>query len=57
MMPEADGRVSRFTENALEMAPGGGGGDPWAATDLDEYPDGSAGKLLFKLGIGEPDDP
>lgn len=35
----------------------GNSGDPWSATDLDQYADDTAGKILSKLNIGAPDEP
>ncbi len=38
---------------ALQAA--GNSGDPWSATGLDQYPAGTAGKLLNKLNVGTAD--
>jgi hypothetical protein len=45
---EADAAVYRFTANALEQAPSGGGGgaDPWDTDLPGAYPAGTAGYLL-----------
>ena len=44
---EVDGPVWRYTVNALEQAPtGGGGSDPWAVLVPGSYGAGTAGKIL-----------
>ena len=44
---EVDGPVWRYTTNALEQAPtGGGGSDPWAILVPGSYGAGTAGKIL-----------
>lgn len=40
---ESDAGVSRFTTNALENAPGGGGGSDWSSDEKDE--------IRYRLGI------
>lgn len=52
-MIELDTAVYRYTANALELAPGGGGSDPLDSEVPGDYAQGTAGFALGRIGSGQ----